>query len=70
MDHSEIFDAVKDLNLFSDEYKLHVLSDKVWDVACCRSSGKLSKKHLYLCISQNRCGILDKLKVLCNVDTT
>lgn len=58
---SEIFDVLKDLHLVNDEGCVLNLTHSIWEEACIKLDNAMSKKYIYLYVSQNRNGLLHKL---------
>lgn len=48
-----IFNAVKDLMFFDDIGELKLFSENIWNDAIIKMRNEMSKKHMYLYISQN-----------------
>lgn len=59
---NEIFESLKDLNFFNDKGQIVKLSDPIWKEAENALNKVFSKKYLYLYISQNRNGILERFR--------
>lgn len=57
----EIFQSLKDLYVLDDTGQILNLSHSVWNDASEKLNNVMNKKYVYLYISQNRHGILDKL---------
>jgi len=64
---NEIFESLKDLNFFNDKGHIVGLSDPIWKEAENALNKELTKKYLYLYISQNRNGILERFQQAYNV---
>lgn len=55
------FEILKDLFVLDDKGRVLNLSHSVWEEACNKLNNAMSKKYIYLCVSQNRYNLLSKL---------
>lgn len=58
---SEIFQVLKDLHVLNDKGRALSLTHSIWEEACIQLDNVMSKKYIYLYVSQNRHGLLDQL---------
>lgn len=58
---SEIFEALKDLYFVDDEGRVLNLKHSVWEQAHIKLNNEMSRKYIFLYVSQNRNGLLNKL---------
>jgi len=58
---SEIFECLKDLTILNDKSRPLNLTHSVWEEACIKLDNVMSKKYMYLYVSQNRYNLLNKL---------
>lgn len=57
----EIFDVLQDLHVVNNEGRVFNLKSPVWNEAHIKLNKMMSVKYIYLYVSQNRNGILDRL---------
>lgn len=57
----EIFEALKDLYLVNGEGDVLNLTHSIWNEACIKLNNVMSKKYIFLYVSQNRNGLLSML---------
>lgn len=64
----DIFESIKDLNFFNDEGHVVKLSNPVWKITEASLNREMTKKYLYLYVSQNRGRILERLRQEYNIN--
>lgn len=58
---SEIFEVLKELRFVNDKGHVLNLTHSVWEEACMKLNNAMSTKYIYLYVSQNGNGLLNKL---------
>ena len=66
--HSEILEKLKNFpEIFDAHGDLLTASNNIWTKLAGEFNQRISAKYLHFCVQQNRCNVLEKLRIYFNI---